>query len=135
MPITWKIQLRQRKNNKSAFLKWPESLVKNLELTCSAENRHVIHVKCKICKKNVQKIKQFYGEKILDDAINNGENTVFFNPDTPSRITPSKISKSLQARCLRVQSSFMFFPVHQPAAANSMHLKTTYTSHLKHLSN
>ena len=56
---------KKRKYNKTL----PESLVKNLELTCSAENTHVIHVKFKVWKKNIQKIKQFYGKKILDDAI------------------------------------------------------------------
>ena len=31
--------------------------------------------------------------------------------------------------------SLKYFPVHQPAATNFMHLQSTYTPHLQHLSN
>ena len=37
--------------------------------------------------------------------------------------------------CLRVRSSFNYFPAHQSAATNSIHLQSTYTPHLQYLSN
>ena len=36
---------------------------------------------------------------------------------------------------LMVRSSLNYFPVHQFAASNFMHLKATYTLHLQHLFN
>ena len=60
-------------------------------------------------------------------------NPVFFNPVTASRITTSNISKSPQIRFLIVWSSIYYFPVHQPAVTNSLHLQSAYAPHLQHL--
>ena len=55
-------------------------------------------------------------------------NPVFFNPILILLLHPSspkeKISFSL---------SLNYFPVHQPAATNSMHLQSTYTPNLQHI--
>ena len=37
------------------------------------------------------------------------------------------------AKFFAVRSSLNYFPAHQPAVTNSMHLQYTYTSHLQHL--
>ena len=50
-----------------------------------------------------------------------------FNPFTFSPINTSRISKSPQEGFLLVSSSVNYFPVHQPAATNSMHFQSTYT--------
>ena len=60
---------------------------------------------------------------------------IIFNPIFFSSITTTKNSQSPQVKCLIVQSILNRFPVHQPAAFNSMHLQSTYTPHLQHLSN
>ena len=56
-----------------------------------------------------------------------------FNPFTPSPISTSVISKSPQVRFLFVWSSLIYFPVHQLAATNYMHLHSNYTPYLQHI--
>ena len=43
------------------------------------------------------------------------------------------ISKSPQVRFLLVWSSLIYFPVHQLAATNCMHLQSNYTTYLQHI--
>ena len=62
-------------------------------------------------------------------------NPVFFNPITPCQVTTSKNCQSPQVRSLIVQWSLNYIPVHQSVAENSMHLQSTYTQYLQHLSN
>ena len=64
-------------------------------------------------------------------------NPVFFNPALilllPVQSIQAGFLNQHKKRFLLVWSSLNYFPVHQPAAANSMHLQSTYTSHLQHI--
>ena len=64
-------------------------------------------------------------------------NLVFFNLVLIlllfSPINKREISKSPHVRFLLVWSSLSYFPVHQPAATNSMHLQSASTPHLQHI--
>ena len=58
---------------KVAFLKWPEDLRKNLTPTYNAEDTHVIHAYCSVCKHHVQRIRQCYSGKLVNDVVTYGE--------------------------------------------------------------
>ena len=58
---------------------------------------------------------------------------VFSISVTPSQIIASDISKSPQVRFLLAWLRLNYFPVHQPAVTNSMHLLSTNNPNLQHL--
>ena len=64
-------------------------------------------------------------------------NPVFFNPVLILLLPVQSIQAGFlnhhKKRFLLVWSSLNYFPVHQPAATNFMHLQSTYTPHLQHI--
>ena len=64
-------------------------------------------------------------------------NPVFFNPVLILLLPVQSIQAGFlnhhKKRFLLLWSSLNYFPVHQPAATNSMHLQSTYTPHLQHI--
>ena len=64
-------------------------------------------------------------------------NPAFFNPVLILLLPVQSIQAGFlshhKKRFILVWSSLNYFPVHQPAATNSMHLQSTYTPHLQHI--
>ena len=64
-------------------------------------------------------------------------NPAFFNPVLILLLPVQSIQAGFlshhKKRFILVWSSLIYFPVHQPAATNSMHLQSTYTPHLQHI--
>ena len=66
-----------RRITTKSFYEWPEVLRKEFSPVFDENNDHVVHAYCITCKANVQKIKQRYQGKLVEDVIKYGEQGIF----------------------------------------------------------